>query len=177
MTEVMNGAQAAGDLDASYKANLEAELNEVQTQLAQLRTMHDNQGINIARYQESEARLTAKVQRQHEQMEEFKREVVRLASEAAEEHNWCSVIDDILGELGLARPKPSYRAELTIQVQFSAQRTDSRDCPSTSWVRDSIRREDLEQAIRQNFQMDGDNENVDISYISFGIDDVEEQEA
>ena len=195
MTQALNGGvdlgQAAELLATGEHERFIAELTQVvaerdsaQAELAQLRTMHDNQGINIAayqaaeaRYQERETKLEAKVQRQYEQMETFKREVVRVASEAAEEHNWCSVIDDILRELGLERERPTYTAELTITVSFSASRTDSRDCPERSWVRDSIRREDLEQAIRQNFEMDGDNDNVDIRDISFSIDDVEEQEA
>lgn len=46
--------------------------------------------------------------------EEFKEKVVKVATDLAEEHDWCEVVDNALEEMGL--PRRARRAEITFTV-------------------------------------------------------------
>lgn len=104
----------------------------------------------------------------------FKLKVVQVASEAADEHGWCGEIDSCLEELGLERESKRYKANLTIEVEFDVERTDSRDVPSDSWVKSSIRKRNIEQAIEEMFDGDSDHDGLCVNNINFEVDDVKD---
>jgi chromosome segregation ATPase len=103
----------------------------------------------------------------------FKERVVEVAVAAAEEYDWCSVIDSILGRLDLQRPSKSITATLEITVNFTAEMTSRRDEPSTDWVLDCLRRHTIEQAIKNAFTTDSDLDNTEINDVDFDITSVD----
>lgn len=59
------------------------------------------------------------------EMEEFKRKVERIAAKYARDHDWCSVVDDALGDLGLSMPTRTYDMVVNVRLEIRATCTDS----------------------------------------------------
>lgn len=68
----------------------------------------------------------------------FKALVVTRGEEAAREHGWCSVYDNILDDLGLQRPARRVRGTLTLTITFEGTPDDITDGMRECFVRDSL---------------------------------------
>jgi predicted nuclease with TOPRIM domain len=99
----------------------------------------------------------------------FKKRVVEVASKYADDHGWCGIIDQALEELGLERERVTYLATLTVTVCFRAELDPGRDLPSSDWVRESMQTYAIEQAVRDNFEMDSDHSSSSIDDIDFDV--------
>lgn len=103
------------------------------------------------------------------ELEAFKEKVAEVASRYADDHGWCGVIDQALEELGLERERVTYLATLTVTVCFRAELDAGRDLPSSDWVRESMQTYAIEQAVRDNFEMDSDHSSSSIDDIDFDV--------
>lgn len=109
-----------------------------------------------------------------QEFDAFKERVVSVASDYAQQHGWCSVVDEALGDLGLERHPKKYVATAVIRVKFIATLRERQELPGEGWVRDSIREGALREAIRGGFELDADHDGVEVDYVD--IDDVEDVE-
>lgn len=80
----------------------------------------------LAQAVEAKRQLQAELYVARESYEEFRKKVAKLAVERANQHGWCSVIDDILAELGLERPVLRWEVKVEVEQWFSIN-ADSAD--------------------------------------------------
>jgi hypothetical protein len=147
-----------------------ALLERSREQQLALSNTHDSLESRLIQAQQAQSRAESA-------LDNFKEQVVDVASRFATEHGWCSVIDEALEELGLKRKPKTYSAKLTITVDFTAGLSSGRsDTPSESWVRDSVQFEAIRRAIQHNFQMDSDHESASVDQIEYDVEDVEVDE-
>lgn len=111
------------------------------------------------------------------ELTQFKDRVVETATSYANEHGWCSVVDQALSDMGLARKKTAYQATLQITVSFTAELREGRDeLPSDSWVQGSLRSDALRRAIVESFGMDSDHRSASVGEIDFEVSDVDDDD-
>jgi hypothetical protein len=103
---------------------------------------------------------------------DFKNKVVTLGEEYATNHNFCSVYDELMDELGLERPsrrvKITGTVEVTIYADFNG--SDRSDATSRSFIQSSFRSYDLEDAVDL---LDSDWDDQSVSAGSFTVHSVE----
>lgn len=112
------------------------------------------------------------------ELEAFKVKVVQVATDYAEEHNMCSVVDDALRDLGLEPKAKRYSGTLTITVNFHADLTRRRDLPSEGWVLQSLDgTASIQEAIQRHLRFDSDHNGGAVDDVEFQITDVDEVNA
>ena len=122
-------------------------------------------------------KLTVELTNVQKDFDEFKTKVVRVASEYATEHDWCAVVDEALGELGLKREPQTYGATLTITVKFTGTLKDRRETVTDDWVAQSLTGiSDIRSHIRDSLGLDSDHDDIDVDGISWEVTDVENGE-
>lgn len=109
------------------------------------------------------------------EMNAFKRQVSAVATRYGHEHNLCSVLDEALDELGLEQTRnATYTATAVIRVTFEATlRKGCDSTPDNRWVQSSLRDDEIREAIRDNFALDDDNDDVSVEDITIVIEDSE----
>lgn len=101
------------DTPAEQRDNANAELNEKDLEIEVLRG-------HISRLDTQVTELRTNSVRATRELEEFKEKVVRVAMEAAQEHDWCSVVHDLLtDELGLAVSERTFSIDVTVEYQIT----------------------------------------------------------
>lgn len=123
---------------------LQLRITDLESTLATLRTQNQTQ------------------QRRLEQMsndhERFKELVSSTATKYARRHDWCSVVDEALEEMGLEREPVSFSGVISVRINFTANRTDGeRGTPNARDVNRWLYGEDdVREAIGENLSLDED---------------------
>lgn len=101
--------------------------------------------------------------------EAFKRGVGEKAMELAEEHDWCSVVEGALGEMGVEVPTREHEVRVTVELVFTGQSSNRH--PDTGWAHSSIvvDEDDGEATIK----LDGDWENVAVAVDGYSVNSCE----
>jgi hypothetical protein len=169
---------------AIEREGLKARIREVTVDRDRLQDVRnageDETDLLLQRHREMAKRceqLSATAASAEAAFEVFKRKVVEVADEYAQEHGWCSVIDQALEDLGLERSPKEYRAKLTITVDvYGVLARGRRDLPEGDWVRDSIGVRGIERAIRDHIAFDDDHLSGSVDAFEFEVDDVQDND-
>ena len=118
--------------------------------------------------------LERQVNNQSYTAQAFRDQVREVAIDKAQEHGWCSVIDEILEELGLdPRNKPEYSGRVTITVDFTATHDSYQtEAPDSSDI--NLDERGLTTAINRYFSI-SNADSVSVGEINFEIDDIEQE--
>jgi hypothetical protein len=81
--------------------------------------------------------IVAERERGEQEMEDFKARVAQAAFDAAEEHDWCAVAENLITDLGMTWPAESKHFTVTITLDVSAKRAAGGRVLTPSFVRDS----------------------------------------
>lgn len=100
------------------------------------------------------------------ELEEFKKRVGRVAKEYGRRHDWCSVVDQALGDLDIEVEPQTVTFDLIVTYRVSAGLSSYREDGDVSegWIRDSL----SEDSLINGVQLDSDWEDgadVDISEV------------
>jgi hypothetical protein len=139
-------------------ARLQALIVTLEASVASLRTQNDTQRRHIENLVE-----------EHER---FKKVVVSTADRYARRHDWCSVVNEALEEMGLEREQVSFNATVNIRVGFSGTRNDGEQTvPSIrelmSWM---YGEDDIAEHIRETLGLNDDYvDEIEIDSIDFNV--------
>jgi hypothetical protein len=153
------------------------QLGELTNTVAQMQIGRTEYEGRITRMQTRVGELQDEVTLANRALDDFKAQVVTLASEAADEHGWCGEIDRILSQLGLEREPIKFTATLQITVNIRGRRSDgNRGIPDEDWVYGCLEVSNLKQAIRNGFGTDSDIEDGRITDIEVEVTNAEEDD-
>ncbi len=107
---------------------------------------------------------------------DFKQRVARVGDRAAREHDWCSVFDGILDNLGLTRPPHKVTGDLTIRLRVTGEPDDYNEAVNalSGYLRNSVQHSALEGL--DDDLLDSDWSDVSVEVIGVEVDHIEATE-
>jgi hypothetical protein len=128
--------------------------------------------LTISQLRAEIANLQRRLSSSFSEHERFKELVTSTASKYARRHDWCSVVDEALEEMGLEREPVSFSGVISVRINFTANRSDGeRGTPNardvTRWL---YGEDDVREAIGENLSLDSDYaDDFEIESYSFEV--------